>query len=181
MARKTSLLQRIANRRRAAQIGLGVLIWVAVGRYDLSLWWVIGFGSLAGVLFGKFFCRWMCPLGAVMETVMGTANQEGMYQYFKVGCPIAWVSGLLNRVSFLRINHTKSSCVSCGKCDAACYITQFNPEYSLYKEGHRNPSTHYACSRCLQCVSDCPIQTINLAPAWTDARKEVALRGPTPE
>lgn len=162
MAREPSLLQRIVSVRRFVQIGVGVGLWVLVSRYDLSLWWVILGGSLSGVVLGKFFCRWMCPLGAVMETIMGSANHGGMYQYFKVGCPIAWAGGLLNKVSLLRPAKTGDACAACGKCDEACYIVQHNPDYSLYLPDKANPGTHFACSRCLKCVESCPLKTVNL-------------------
>lgn len=173
MARAPSLLQRIVHRRRLAQVAFAVGVYLAVARFGVELWWIIGFGAIGGVLLGKFFCRWMCPLGAIMETVMGSANQDGMYPYFKVGCPIAWVSGLLNRVSLTRVQRTGPSCAACGKCDEACYITKFHPEYSVYKPGAVNPSTVYACSRCLDCVAACPTQTLSLAPPWRDARGTV--------
>jgi polyferredoxin len=47
------------------------------------------------VVFGKVFCRWVCPLGLMMEFMMGMSPDgkiKGMYQYHKIGCPIAWIS-----------------------------------------------------------------------------------------
>ncbi|MCK5196931.1 MAG: 4Fe-4S binding protein, partial [Spirochaetales bacterium] len=29
------------------------------------------FGSITGVIFGKVFCRWMCPIGLLMEVHRG--------------------------------------------------------------------------------------------------------------
>ncbi len=168
-------LKRLANRRRLVQIGLGVGVYFLVSSLGISLWWVVGFGSLLG----KFFCRWMCPLGAVMETITGAANQDGMYMYFKVGCPIAWISGWLNRVSALRVTNTEPACAHCSKCDEACYVVKHNPAMSLHDPAKKNPSTHYACShacsRCLQCVEACPTRSLSVGGSWKDAR-EIAIR-----
>ncbi len=159
------LLVRLVSRRRALQLLLGLTVYLAVERLGVPLLWVLGFGSVGGLLLGKFFCRWMCPLGFVMETLLGldpSGRGKGMYQYFKVGCPIAWAGGLLNRVSLLRVKANANPCASCERCDVACYIATHNPEYSLWREGAKNPSKHYACSRCLSCVGACPTGKITV-------------------
>lgn len=80
-----------------------------------------------------------------------------MYQYHKIGCPIAWMQGALNRVSLLKIKLNENTCKSCGFCDKQCYIATLEPEkYSLYKVGKKRPGVAYACSKCLSCVSACP-------------------------
>jgi len=56
--------------RRAVQATVGVLLYLAVVHWDIGLGWVILAGSATGLLLGKFFCRWMCPMGAVMELVL---------------------------------------------------------------------------------------------------------------
>ena len=41
-------------------------------------------GMITGVIFGKVFCRWMCPLGFVMESMLGTdkgTKNIQMYNY----------------------------------------------------------------------------------------------------
>ena len=163
--RRHTFLSRFISWRRAFQLVLGLAVYIAIGRFGLSLWWVVIFGSVGGVLLGKFFCRWMCPLGFMMETMMGMApsdDQAGMYQYFKLGCPIAWISGLLNRVSLLRVKENENPCASCGRCDDVCYISTHNEGYSLWEAGKLNPSEHYACSRCLRCVEVCPTNKLTV-------------------
>ncbi|MBN2013367.1 4Fe-4S binding protein [candidate division KSB1 bacterium] len=73
-----------------------------MSHYHISLWWIVAAGSLFGIFWGKVFCRWMCPIGIMMELMMkmsADTSLQSMYQYHKLGCPIARISGLLNRIS----------------------------------------------------------------------------------
>ncbi len=164
--RGPTLLQRAVSVRRLVQFSLGAVIWVAVSNDRIGLATVVVAASAAGVLLGKFFCRWMCPLGAIMETMMGAGDPDGrqraLYGYFKIGCPISWAQGLLNRVSALRVQVEPSLCTQCSRCDDACYVAQLADGRSLHAADKRNASTHYSCSRCLQCVEACPTGALNL-------------------
>ena len=99
-------------------------------------------------------------MGLIMELMM-SLSPEGkirqMYQYHKVGCPIAWISGWLNKHSFLRIKLNEDTCKTCGICDKQCYIVAMEPaKFSLYKPKMTTPGDSYTCSKCLKCVSSCP-------------------------
>lgn len=159
-------LQRLVTARRFVQVSVGAAIWVAVSKGWVTLTALFVVGSLAGILLGKFFCRWMCPLGAVMETLMGANDPDGrqraLYGYFKIGCPISWVQGLLNKVSLWRVRVEPPLCTHCSRCDKACYVAQLAPGHSLHAGGKANPSTHFSCSRCLQCVGACPTGALSL-------------------
>jgi polyferredoxin len=159
MTRPASLMQRLIARRRLVQLALAlaVLGLFAAGRVTLTQ--VIVFGAALGIVFGKVFCRWMCPMGLLMEVLLGASGDgrnEQMYLYHKLGCPIAWVSGLLNRVSLLRVRRDAASCIDCGKCDKVCYIATLDQKYSHYKEALARPTASFSCSRCLDCVKACP-------------------------
>ena len=121
---------------------------------------MVGIGSAIGIIWGKVFCRWMCPMGIMMELIMKISPNEsfrGMYQYHKIGCPIAWISGLLNKVSFYKIQLNTETCKSCGLCDKACYMPTIEKEkFSLYITNKVNPAVNFSCSKCLQCVAACP-------------------------
>lgn len=139
---------------------VGVALFLAVSQFHISLWYVLIFGIVTGVVFGKVFCRWICPMGLLMEMLLGRDPNNKfaqMYQYHKFGCPIAWISGYLNKFSFFRIKLNADTCKNCGLCDKQCYISTLEPEkYSLYKEAKQDPAVSYSCSKCLKCVEACP-------------------------
>jgi polyferredoxin len=90
----------LADKRIVILSLLGGTLYYAVSQYHISLWYVLLAGVLLGAIFGKVFCRWVCPLGLIMEFLMGMNKDSkirAMYQYHKIGCPIAWISGWLNR------------------------------------------------------------------------------------
>jgi len=132
--------------------------------FQISLWYILIVGVVTGIIFGKVFCRWMCPMGLVMELIMNTnpnGNFSQMYQYHKLGCPIAWISGILNKFSILKIKLNINTCKNCGLCDKKCYISTLEPaKYSLYKTDKINPGNSYSCSKCLKCVEVCPNESL---------------------
>ena len=139
---------------------LGISLYMGIAQFEISLWYVLLAGSVLGVVFGKVFCRWGCPMGLIMEILM-SFNSGGkiqqLYQYHKIGCPIAWISGWLNKYSIFRIKINNESCKDCGLCDKQCYIVSMEPHrFSLYKPKFANPAESYTCSKCLQCVASCP-------------------------
>ncbi len=156
--RRRSRWAAVVTRRRAVQAGVGVALYWAIGPGGLPLTWVILGGSAAGVVLGKFFCRWMCPMGAVMELMVGAGGekQRSLYMYNKVGCPIAWAGGLLNKLSLFRVRLRPDRCTDCNRCDEACYVATLSTGRSLHVAGQVNASTDYTCSRCLACVGACP-------------------------
>lgn len=154
------LLKLLVNKRVIILSVSGISLYLAISYYQISLWYILIAGTILGVIFGKVFCRWVCPIGLVMELLM-SLNADGkirqMYQYHKVGCPIAWVSGWLNRFSLFKIKVNGDTCSSCGKCDKKCYIVAIDPKkFSLYKSKGINPGDSYSCSKCLECVAVCP-------------------------
>lgn len=139
---------------------LGVTLFLAISQFQISLWYILLAGIVLGVVFGKVFCRWICPMGLIMELMMSMSPDgkfRQMYQYHKIGCPIAWISGLLNRFSLFKIELNAESCKSCGICDKKCYIVAMEPaKFSLYKPKGIRPGDSYTCSKCLECVAACP-------------------------
>ncbi|MBN2657869.1 MAG: 4Fe-4S binding protein [Spirochaetales bacterium] len=151
--------KNIISKRRMVQGLVGAALYVLIFYFHISLLYVLIAGSILGIVLGKVFCRWMCPMGFIMELLMG--NKKGseagqMYQYHKLGCPIAWVGGLLNKFSLVGIKHDPESCTSCGVCDSSCYISSLNENFSLYKADKKASGNSFSCSRCLECVSTCP-------------------------
>jgi polyferredoxin len=155
------VLKVLVNNRMIILSVIGVLLYLAVSQYHISLWYIVIAGSLMGVVFGKVFCRWVCPMGLIMEMMMGMGGDDGkikqMYQYHKIGCPIAWISGFLNKYSLFRIKLNEDTCKNCGICDKQCYIVSMEPaKFSLYKPTMTGPGDSYTCSKCLKCVASCP-------------------------
>ena len=154
------VLKFLVNSRMIILSVLGVLLYLAISEYHISLWYILAAGTVMGVVFGKVFCRWVCPMGLIMEMLMGLSPDgkiRQMYQYHKVGCPIAWISGYLNKYSIFRIKLNEDTCKNCGICDKKCYIVAMEPlKYSLYKPVLEKPGSSYTCSKCLQCVASCP-------------------------
>ncbi len=150
----------IIPKRRIIQALAGLGIYTLTSYFHIPILYVLIGGSFTGIILGKVFCRWICPLGFIMELMMG-GNKKGseasqMYQYHKLGCPIAWVGGFLNKYSFFRITRDQESCTSCGICDKTCYISSLNEEYSLYQDDKSKSGDAFSCSRCLECVASCP-------------------------
>ena len=154
------LLKALVSVRVIILAVLGVSLYIAISNYHLSLWYVLIAGVVLGVVFGKVFCRWVCPMGLIMEIFMslsGDGKIRQMYQYHKIGCPIAWVSGWLNKYSFFKIKLNTDTCSTCGICDKKCYIVAMEPtKFSLYKPKTERPGDSFTCSKCLECVAACP-------------------------
>ncbi len=155
-----NVLKFLVNSRMIILSVLGVSLYLAISEYHISLWYILAAGTVMGVVFGKVFCRWVCPMGLIMEMLMGLSPDgkiRQMYQYHKVGCPIAWISGYLNKYSIFRIKLNEDTCKNCGICDKKCYIVAMEPQkYSLYKPVLEKPGSSYTCSKCLECVASCP-------------------------
>ncbi|MCP5513936.1 MAG: 4Fe-4S binding protein [Spirochaetales bacterium] len=159
--KKKSIAGTAALYRVSIQMVLAFFLYMAYVYLGISIWLILAFGAFTGLIFGKVFCRWICPIGVIMELFMGFGGSDGkfrqMYQYHKIGCPIAWISGALNRFSLFKLKTDASTCISCGLCDKSCYISKIEPEkYSLYKKGKEHPGDAFSCSRCLSCVAACP-------------------------
>jgi polyferredoxin len=155
-----NVLRILVSKRFIILSVLGVGLFLAISQFQISLWYILLAGIVLGVVFGKVFCRWVCPMGLIMELIMSMSPDSKfrqMYQYHKVGCPIAWISGLLNRYSLFKIKLNAESCKNCGICDKKCYIVAMEPaKFSLYKPKGIRPGDSYTCSKCLECVAACP-------------------------
>ena len=168
MQGKQKIVKFLSDNRTIIQVVLGIGVYIAISYYNISLWWVLGFGSVIGIIWGKVFCRWMCPMGIMMELMMKMSPNDSlksMYQYHKIGCPIAWISGLLNKISFYKIQLNADTCKNCGICDSTCYMPSIDKQkFSLYKPNMVNPAENFSCSKCLQCVAVCPNGSLSYKP-----------------
>jgi polyferredoxin len=154
------ILKILVSKRFIILAVSGAALFLVISRFNVSLWYILIAGIILGVIFGKVFCRWVCPMGLIMELLMSMSPDgkfRQMYQYHKLGCPIAWISGWLNRYSIFKIELNADSCEKCGICDDKCYIVSMEPtKFSLYKSSKEKPGTSFSCSKCLECVAACP-------------------------
>ena len=78
MRKKKDIVSILSKNRRIIQVVLGIATYFLVSYYQISLWWVIGFGSAIGIIWGKVFCRWMCPIGIMMEFMMKLSPDDSL-------------------------------------------------------------------------------------------------------
>jgi polyferredoxin len=74
----------------------GAATYIGIFYCHISLLYILLSGIFLGLIFGKVFCRWACPIGLFMKilmSIMPLGKARSMYQYHKLGCPIAWISG----------------------------------------------------------------------------------------
>ncbi|MEN8118395.1 MAG: 4Fe-4S binding protein [Bacteroidota bacterium] len=165
------IIKLISRKRFIIQLVLGIATYIAISYFHVSLWWIFGVGAFVGIIWGKVFCRWICPIGIIMEFMMKMSPDDslkGMYQYHKLGCPIAWVSGFLNKVSLFKITLNEDTCKDCGLCDKACYMPTIDKQkFSLYKTEKINPAEAFSCSKCLNCVEQCPNGSLSYKPIFS--------------
>jgi polyferredoxin len=99
---------------------------------EFSLWVIIGL-ILFSVVIKNFWCRYLCPYGALL--------------------------GLTGLFSPFRITRTKSSCIDCELCTKVCpsnikvhaigQRTASNPVGQVWSD---------ECTSCLRCVEECPVK-----------------------
>ena len=71
-------------------------------------------------------------------------------------CPLVTVLGLLGKLSGQKIVTNRSSCISCGQCNATCPMTID----IMSKASAGEPVTSLNCVGCGHCVDPCPTETL---------------------
>ena len=90
---------------------------------------------LAATLFiPRFFCRYLCPLGALY--------------------------GLFNRFSFYQMSLDRARCTGCGSCEKVCPMAVKLPVRGAGKESGPVYLVSTECIRCGRCKSACPAGAI---------------------
>jgi polyferredoxin len=94
--------------------------------------WTIVILALASVFINNFWCRYLCPYGAIL--------------------------GALSWLSPLKITRTKSSCIDCQLCTKACPALIRVHEAGTRSPGAPAGKVwNDECSACLLCVEACPV------------------------
>ena len=76
------IVKFLADKRMIVFSLLSVSVFIAVSQYNLSLWWILIIGIASGVIFGKVFCRWVCPMGLIMEIMMNMSSDGKVRQMY---------------------------------------------------------------------------------------------------
>lgn len=79
MAEK-SLSQKIISFRSVIQWISGAALVAGIGWFHLDILWVLPAGILTAPFGGNFFCRWVCPMGLMMETLTRGLDPESRAQ-----------------------------------------------------------------------------------------------------
>ena len=141
------------------------------GNRDSVLYFAIpalAIAVLGSIFFRLFWCRYLCPLGAVSNIFMNVAGAGTVIIAFVIakmaGATLSYVwligglalSGLVLELGFLRsfftpiprITRNKETCTDCGSCDKHC------PQgiaVSKYEKVN-----HLDCTLCADCIYSCP-------------------------
>jgi len=92
---------------------------------------ILGLTILFSLFVERPWCKYVCPYGALL--------------------------GLTNKISIFKIKRSKSTCISCRKCDHACPMNIDVSNQEVIKDNQ--------CIRCYECTSEasCPVvDTVNL-------------------
>ncbi len=99
---------------------------------EFSLWVIIGL-MLFSVVIKNFWCRYLCPYGALL--------------------------GLTGLLSPFRITRTKSSCIDCELCTKVCPSNI--KVHAIGQKNASSPVGQVwsdECTSCLRCVEECPVK-----------------------
>lgn len=146
--------------------------------YNIALWLV--FVSICVVIVGgfvidMFWCRYICPLGAISNSlkfwvwIIGTTAIWliiniiwGSAPWIILWAAVCFICYLLEifhaRPSFQIIHVTKSEfpCNNCGQCVKNC---PYHIDLRSFNNGMIN---HVDCTLCGECIASCPVGALNI-------------------
>jgi polyferredoxin len=63
--RPNLLIKFLSAKRRWIQGIFAIALYAALSFLGLNLWIILAIGLVSGIIFGKVFCRWACPIGFI--------------------------------------------------------------------------------------------------------------------
>lgn len=151
-------------------------------KYGVLILFVLALPAFAVDAFGlsaPWFCKWICPAGALEGGIPLVLSNEslranlGFMFWWKMGllaltiissmviyrpfckyiCPLGAFYALFNRISLTRMQLDELSCIRCGKCVRSC------PMQVDVLKNINDPE----CIRCGKCAQVCPTGAIDLS------------------
>jgi len=155
-------LKKLKRWRRISQIS-SLLLWtILLFNHRFALVGIIlALAIISSVFVGRAFCSWACPLGTIYELVRLKTPHKWLRPHCRIGCPFSLIIGSINKTSIFRIKKEESKCIHCGTCDQSCLVGLVELGTG-YAELAKNPSSRYACIRCLNCLASCPQGALSL-------------------
>ena len=165
--RPQSIMNSIVNYISVCIIALFVTLVMITGGIDIQAGSIVGLTSIIiGVAWQDFgFNIWGAVVLAIVAAARPVLEQGAGYirrgtdfPDQKAGTVDKLKSGPVNTL-FYRFNvrakpfHVAGSCVSCGKCAAACPLGNIRMEQGLPVWGNR-------CTHCMACICGCPAGAI---------------------
>ncbi len=134
--------------------------------------WILGLSIVLSTIFGVAAFELVNPVsmlhrGIVFGMGMGWAAvamvfffdfavlQNGWCGYL---CPIGGFYTLTNRISILKVKHTKSNCTACNKCFTACPEKQVLMPVINKTDGQIRGGACTNCGRCIEVCDDNALQ-----------------------
>ena len=142
-------------------------------KYAVLIVMVIGLPLF--VAYTPFFCKYLCPGGALAGILLAARDSLLRSQlgplfawkgtvllatlaaslviwrpFCKYLCPLGAVYGLFNRWSLYRLELDEDKCIGCGKCETAC---------RMCVDPRKDPNSA-ECIRCGDCVRACPADAL---------------------
>lgn len=115
---------------------------------------------ILGIIFGRFWCGWLCPVGAIFDFAGLTRIRK---IWCKNICPLGAFWALFNKISLLKLVKDEEKCIpTMCPSDTAC-MKECPMEADVLDEGLQD----FRCIRCGNCVYKCEEEAIRIGWRWS--------------